>query len=378
MTRKSTSLDQYNTLLEEFRSGKIKPVYAFFGEETFFSDRLQEAAISVIPEEARDFNLDILYGQEVTVDKVIDICRSYPMMTERRAVIVRDFMKMFTETVQNPGESKDKPLREVAGKEADAAGDGVGGSGSMDDLIAYLDRPNPSTLLMLINDKRPSATTRLGKALKQGKTLTANTFEAVPDYLLKDWITGWASAEHHLPFKDDAAQLLGYHVGNHLQQLTVEIEKLSNYRKDGGAITNEDVRQVVRLSREFTIFNFSDALLERKTEKALFVAHHMIQNAEFASGEVIKMIGYLYTTFGKIWHIQRLLQKGWKASEIRKETGVNSTFYYDKLCKAGNNYPVTTCPRVFEILLDADRAIKGFSRETPEAILLMTIKKLTS
>jgi DNA polymerase III subunit delta len=95
MAKRSSSLSDLQSFLEELRSPDIKPVYAFFGEETFFLDRLQDAAIAVIPEEARDFNLDVLYGDEVKVDKVITMCRSYPMMAERRAVIVRDFMKMF-------------------------------------------------------------------------------------------------------------------------------------------------------------------------------------------------------------------------------------------------------------------------------------------
>ncbi|MDG5766621.1 DNA polymerase III subunit delta [Balneolales bacterium ANBcel1] len=368
---KPSSLEHYKNLLKELQGPELKPVYGFFGEESFFLDRLQDAAESVVPDEARDFNLDILYGEEFTLDKLIGICRSYPMMAERRVVIVRDFMKLFARDSAGKSEQEDSP--DAPGQESLSTG-----GGSPDDLVAYLNQPNPTTTLVLVNDKRPAATTKIGKALRKSEKVTVHTFEPVPDYRLQQWITEWARSEHQLGFEDSATQLLAYHVGNNLQQLTVEIEKLSTYRTDQGAITVEDVRQVVGLSREFTMFDFSDALMERNTEKAMFVAHQMIGKADSPAGEVIKMIGFLYTTFGKIWHIQRLSRKGLTPDQIRDHTGINSTFYYKKLAQAGRHYSLASCPHVFETLLDADKAIKGFSKESPEAILLMTVKKLTA
>lgn len=371
MARKPSSLEHYKSILAEIKSPEVKPVYAFFGEETFFADRLQEAAIELIPEEARDFNLDVLYGRDFTVDKLVDICRSYPMMADRRVVVIRDVLQLFEDDDVTREDSNDSTSEDgtVAAGTAPAGGPEV--------LIAYLENPNPTTTLVLISEKKPAHTTRLGKALKKSKTVTSCTFEKVPDYLLKQWIRDWALSEHKVTFEDSAVELLGYYVGGNLQQLTVEIGKLSTYRNDDGAITDGDVRQVVGLSREYTMFEFSDALTARQTEKAMFIADRLLQTADSAAGEVIKMTGFLYAMFGRIWHIQRLSRKGLTPDQIRESTGISSTFYYDKLVKAGRNFPLSECPAVFEILLDADKAIKGFSKETPEAILLMTVKKLT-
>lgn len=381
MARKSSSLELYQSFLEELRSSDVKPVYAFFGEETFFIDRLQDAAVETVPEESRDFNLDILYGQDVKANSVIDMCRSYPMMAERRVVIVRDFMKMFSDRKSGSGGEPAGMLS--SGEDQQKGGsneislDDASPQGSRDDFAAYLKQPNPTTLLFLTNDTRPAQHSALGKALKKGKTVTSHTFEAVPDYKIQQWITDWASAEHNLEFDSGASQLLAFHVGTNLQQLTVEIEKLSNFREDKGAITESDVRQVVGLSREYSLFEFQDALLEKNRDKTMVIAHQMLKTADNATGEIFKMIGFLYSTFGKIWLIQRLSRKGLTQGQIRKEAGINSSFYYDKLVKAGRNYSLEECPMVFETLLDADKALKGFSRETPEAIWLMTIKKLT-
>jgi DNA polymerase III subunit delta len=371
MAKRSSSLNDFKAFLEEFQGPEIKPVYAFFGEETFFLDRLQDAAIGVIPEESRDFNLDVLYGDEVKADKVITMCRSYPMMAERRAVIVRDFMKMF-DPRRSDQETSDNESGEISLDAPD------GGSGAMDDFVGYLKQPNPSTLLFLTNARRPAANTRIGAALKKSKTMTSHTFEPVDEMQLPKWIMEWAAMEHQLAFDDQAVQLLAFHVGNNLQQLTVEIEKLASGREKDQSVTDADVRKLVGLSREYTMFDFQDALFDKNTDKAMMIAHQMMKRADNQAGEVIRIISYLYAIFGKLWHIQRLARKGLTPVQIREAAAIKSTFYYDKLMRAGRKYPLASCPWLFEVLLDADKAIKGFSRQAPEAILFMTIKKITS
>ncbi len=386
MAKKTSSLEQFKVFMEELRGTGIKPVYAFFGEEGFFPDRLQDAAISIVPEEARDFNLDVLYGLEVKVDKVIDICRSYPMMAERRVVVVRDFMKMFdarqTGTDQQGGEKADGGQSNLKGTGADSDvksldGPETGG-GTVGDLVAYLKQPNPTTLLFLTSEKRPAANSKLGSALKKSKTVTSHTFDPLEEFHLSQWIMDWASIEHNLTFEENAVPLLAFHVGNHLQQLTVEIEKLAASCKQDRPVSVQDVKDLVGLSREFSMFDFQDALFERNTGKAMMVAHQLLHNADSPAGEVIRIISYLYGTFGKIWHIQRLTRKGLSQKQIQESVGIKSNFYYNKLARAGHNYPLAACPWLFEVLLDADKAIKGFSRQSPESVLLMTVKKMTT
>ncbi len=386
MAKKSSSLEQFKAFSEELRGPEIKPVYAFFGEESFFPDHLQDAAISIVPEEARDFNLDVLYGLEVKVDKVIDICRSYPMMADRRVVVVRDFMKMFD--ARQTGSEQPGPERvaaELSGPERSAGGSREisldapeAASGTMDDLVSYLKQPNPTTLLFLTSEKRPAANSKLGAALKKSKTVTSHTFDPVEEYHLQQWIIDWASMEHNLTFEDNAVQLLAFHVGNHIQQLTVEIAKLAASCKDDRPVTDRDVKELVGLSREYTMFDFQDALFERNTDKAMMIAHQLMHKADSQAGEVIKIVSYLYGIFGKIWHIQRLSRKGLTPRKIQETVGIKSNFYYNKLARAGNNYPLAVCPWLFEVLLDADKAIKGFSRQSPESVLLMTVKKITT
>lgn len=362
-----TSLDSFNALLKELKTAKLLPVYALFGEESFFLDKLQEAAIASIPEEARDFNLDVLYGDDTTPEKIIDICKSYPMMAEKRAVIVRDFMKLFDKSAAHAAEKEDQ--------EDDHFRESRTGP---ETLLTYLDQPSPSTLLVLISEKKPAGNTILGRAFKTSKKMRVQNFDPVNESRLAPWIMQWAAGRHELRFDDQAAELLGYHVGNNLQQLTAEIEKLASFVRQERMVTTEDVKAVVGLSREFSIFDFSDLLLDRQAEKAMFVGRQILLRSDNPAGEVIKMINFLYTTFSRVWIIARLAQKGYETNKIMGAAGAKNTFYYQKLKHAERNYPLAMLPQVFEALLDADKAIKGFSKENPEGILMITLKKLTS
>ena len=133
---------------------------------------------------------------------------------------------------------------------------------------------------------------------------------------------------------------------------------------------------VVRLSREYTVFELQDAISARQLDKALFIADQILRLSDSIPGEVIKLIAFLYSMFSNIWQIQKLRSKRITDQQIMKETGIGSPFYFKKLTGTAQAYSYQETLEVFETLLDADKAVKGFSNLDHEAVLLMTIKKI--
>ena len=354
---KSSSIDTYKSLVQELKSGKVQPVYFLCGQETFFLDRLQEIFVELIPQENRDFNLDILYGQDTNLDKVLTLSKSYPMMADKRMVIVRDFVQLFN---SNEEDQENKSARNAL----------------PDDLFAYIAKPNPTNMLILIDEKPPSGNTRLGKGIKKGKTVGFYEFNYVPEHQLPGWIQEWIKHNHDGIIEPDAAQLLASHLGHNLLQLTVEISKLVTYKKAGDPVNQDDVRSIVGLSREYTIFELQEAITTRNLEKSLYITDQILRLSDSVAGEVIKTIGFFYSMFSNVWQIQRLRSKSWPDKQIMKEIGVGSPFYFNKLSDIAKAYSYKETLEIFEALLDADKAAKGFSKLDYEAILLMTIKKI--
>lgn len=343
------SIKLYQQISSEISKGNIKPVYVLCGEETFFPDRIQEAFVELVPQETRDFNLDILYGRETTLNQALSAARSYPMMAERRVVIVRDFHRYF-----DPGRDEEESNRE--------------------DLISYLQQPNPATVLVLIDENKPDGKTRLGQALNKSEQVSVYKFDPVKEEQMPQWIEQWCRETAGKQIDPRASQLLAFHVGNNLMTLVAEIEKLSTYTRED-TIQEADVKEVVGISREVNIFDLSDALSAGDRAKVMGLADQMLQTADNPTGEIFKTIGYLTMYFNNLWQMHRLAQKGVADNEIPKQIGMNP-YFYRNLKPALRVYPLQKIPHIFEALLDADRALKGFSTMEPEDIYMMTLKRI--
>ena len=280
--KKANSKDVFNQLVQEISSNQLKPVYYLFGEEEFYLDQLLDKFSEVLPVHERDFNFDLLYGQDLTLGKVISIAKSYPMMAERRVLIVRNFLQ--------------------AGK----------GGDDLQNFIHYLEHPNPTCLLVLFDTGKPAANTNLGKALAKNKNVGYHQFESLADYLIPDWVIAWVQSHHKKQIAPAAAQLLAQFVGNNLQLLSTEIDKVCTFVDTSDSVSEADVKKIIGSYREYTAI----------------------------------------------------------------ELGIASAWYFNKLWDDASNFSYSDMPRVFEALLDADRSIKGFSTLDSTSILFFLVKRI--
>ena len=79
------------------------------GEEEFYIDNITNLFIqNVLTEEEKQFNLNILYGKDTSIDQIISICKKYPLMSDFQIVLVKeaqDLSRTFDsiiEYVKNP------------------------------------------------------------------------------------------------------------------------------------------------------------------------------------------------------------------------------------------------------------------------------------
>ena len=350
-------MQKFRKALKEIKSGEYKPVYVLSSKEKFFTDRLLKHFKSVIPEEQRDFNFDLIYGREVTVDRIINIAQSYPMMAERRLIIVRDFMQL-AEKPSAPGDE------EEAGK------------GSLNDLIPYLEQPNPATILVLADTEKPNGRTKLGKALKKGKHTRYFQFDNVKDYEVPQWITEWTEFKHGKKMEPRVAEKMAHSVGNNLLVLAAEIDKVCTYQKDSDIIDSEAVKNVIGTYKESSVFDLKDAIVAHDSSKALYIADQILHISGNPQGEVFKTIGYFYSMFSKIWQIRRLATQKNDKKLIQKELGIGNSWYFNQLWQQAEAFGIQHIHIAFETLLDADRAMKGFSDMDHRGIFLMMVERL--
>ncbi|MBU3741326.1 MAG: hypothetical protein FGM24_03460, partial [Candidatus Kapabacteria bacterium] len=103
-------------------SGSFPPVLLIFGASDLMVEeaarRLYDAAAAL---DTTGMNTDVLDGEDTSIDTIVSLAKSYPMMSDRRVIWVRRFDKVAVR--------KDKQGR--------------------DPMSAYLRDPSTSTLLLL-------------------------------------------------------------------------------------------------------------------------------------------------------------------------------------------------------------------------------------
>jgi DNA polymerase III subunit delta len=362
VAQKTTSIHLFQQLQKELNGGEIRPVYFFCGEETFYTDTLQEIIINLLPADLRDFNMDILYGSEHAADKVLSLARSYPMMADRRIVIVRDFSAMFDRS----GSSSDKD------DDSSSRSSGT----SLDLFLNYLEKPNPSTVLTIVDKKVPAGNTRLGKAVSKNTAVGYARFDPIPEEQLPGWIIEW-SAQKGKKIRPEAANVLAQLTGSDLLLVSTELDKLCTFKTTEDEIFVDDVRKLVAPVREISVFELKEALFSRDLKKSLTVAEQILHTSKSTDvGEVIRIVSFFYSVFSNIWQIQRLTQKGIPSAQIRTTIGVNNDWYFRNLIKDSKVFPLDRIPLIFEALLDADRSVKGMSKMHAKDILILTIRRI--
>ena len=254
----------FQQILTSIESGIYQPVYFLHGENTYYIDEIANKLLHCVLEESeKDFNQTILYGRDTAIDAIIDHSRRYPLMASYQLIVVREAQHL---------------------------------SRTIDQLEGYLKNPVQTTVLVFCYkgkkiDKRKS----LGKVLSKNKFL----FDAEPikDYHLPDWVINCAKS-NELKLDQKAAVLISEFIGNDLAAIDKNMKKLKLLAKDGTVINVGMVQQHIGFSKDFNLFELTDAIAAMNIQKAGFIAKHFGKNSK--TYPIIVTIGHLYGFFTKL------------------------------------------------------------------------------
>lgn len=356
--QQSDTIRNFDAFRASVESGKPSSVYWISGEESWYLDACIPIAKSLVPSGFEDFNLDVISGREVRLSRVIDACRTFPMMADRRVVIVRDFMSMFDRR-----------------KQSDSGDDDESGSSSHDELLIYLEKPNPTCSLFLIDSSTVAANTKLGKALRNPMMCHPVELSRLDRRQLSNWIAHQVKTVHQASIEPDAAELLVDISGNDLLVLSHELAKLAQYDKEGRGITSEQVKLLATEHKEAAVFDVKDALFGNKPGNVYELGRIVVDAADTPVSGVIALNGYLVSQYTTLWQIARLHDRKMSKTEISAAIG-RSGFYFENLYRDAVRIPAASYPALFEALLDADSAIKGMGHSEPYDVLYTTLRKL--
>ena len=300
------------------KKGIIPTVCFLYGEEQF----LVERAVHMLLEKAidptlKDFNFNVYFGNESKGVDIIDAAQTLPMFSDRRAVLVKRAEQL----------------------KADA----------LDVLLPYVKNPASGTCLLLTGTKIDQRKKFFLEFKKHGVLVEYKRFY---DNKLSGFIQSESVAQGK-PIDSAAAELLSALIGNNLQELSSQIEKLVVYAGTKSRITVDDVKVIASSSKAFTAFELAKFLSLRDVSNSI-----RSLDALFLHGEDAPMIiGALTSHFRKLWRVRELLDKKMPQADIGRELNINAFFLGDTVIQA-RNFTRRELKRIFDEFYRCDVASK--------------------
>ncbi len=329
----------YHGLLDQIKKGKFSSAYLFVGPEDYLVEIALEKLIAAKVDPAtREFNFDTFYGEDTEGAKILDTANAYPMMAESRMVVVKNLHKL--------------------------------SSSALDRIAKYLVKPSPSTLLVLIGEKVDLRT----KAISRIKAKSCFVeFKPLYDRQIPGWIREHLQ-ERGLEISQDAILLLQSRIGNNLRNIVNELDKIIVNLNSSKKIDVEDVQKVVGFSKNFSIFDLTDAVGFKDLSKALAISNQMLESGESPTA----IIAMITRHFANLVKLKAAVSKNKSQSEISALTGIPS-FFINKTKQMAGNFSTNELERVFDMLLKTDLVLKT-SQQPPhialQTLLVQIIKKI--
>ncbi len=260
---------QVTKILSDLKAKRYAPVYFLQGEETYFIDLISDyIEKNVLTEAEKGFNQVVVYGKDVNMATILTHARRFPMMAERQVVIVKEAQDI--QDINN----------ETGGKL----------------LMNYLQNAAPTTVLVFAHkNKSLDKRKELGKNID--KLATAITTKKMYDNQLPDFVSAYA-AQQQATIDDRALQIFCEYIGNDLNRLANEFDKLIIGGIPSGGITAEQVMMQVGISKEYNIFELQRAVVSRNTLQANRIVNYFEKNTK--KNPIIPVVAFLYSFFSKL------------------------------------------------------------------------------
>ncbi len=312
----------HKKIISEIKKGEIAPVYLIGGMESFFIDEIvQSIENDILNEGERSFNMDIFYGMESDPASILSIAKQYPMMSDRRIVIIKEAQKL-----KNLGEYE-----------------------------AYLINPVATTTFVIVMKGKNFDGRKNAYSPKKNPNAVLFNSVKIPDYKLPPWIIDYCK---HQGYKIDvlSAQILTDHLGNEISKLVNELGKLFIGMQKGDTISAVDIESKIGISKDFSIFELQKAIGTKNFKKANQIILYYGENLKSHPFPLLSI--NLFNYFNRLMLFYYTKDK--TDANLARVLGVNP-FFVKEYKVAARNYSAMKVVNVINMIREYDMKSKGYN-----------------
>ncbi|MBT9536871.1 MAG: DNA polymerase III subunit delta [Nitrospirae bacterium] len=292
--------------MQEIDKGLTSPAYLLYADNEYPIEEALSAVKRTIPEAEMAFNFNVFDMDSAdsipTAGEITDTLNTVSFFGSRRYIVVRNLQKISTKEFKK--------------------------------FQSYIANPSPNSVFLM------SYTGTLKKEMKEStkglKTICLDIRENDLPVWIKEKIR-----QKGITIKDDAVGYLIGVVGNDIGLLSSEVEKLASFGNE--TITISGIKEIIEGSRDYSVFDLTNALREKNTEKVFRIYRTLSETTE------------PYNLLGAInWHYSKMSMQATPSC-----SGQRKVF-----------------SRAFELLNNADIQIKTSGGTYPMEHLLIRLLQL--
>jgi len=308
-------------LKQQIKEQNFKNIMLFHGEETFMLDYYVKKIVElIIGEGEMSMNHDVFDDRKVIFSSIEDSMDTMPFFSENRIIILKN-LGLFEKTGTN-----------LAGF-----------------LSEKLDKLQLTTYVIIIEpgvDKR----TKLYKTTHKKGYICE--FPLLSESELIRYIAKTLNPYGKKIEQKEARYLIQY-VGDSLNVLNNEINKLINYLGDDEVVSHEAIEAICQKSVESKIFELVDCMGTKKRARALKLYHDLL-SAKEPSNRILFM---LTRQFRMVYMCKLLIGEGLDSNDISKKLKFQS-FVVRKCLEQGKNFSLTALEEALKTCLECEIDIR--------------------
>ena len=235
----------------------ILPAYLICGEEGFYKEQCTQLLKGYVCQPA--FDCVRFEGESVRQDysKMLSALFAYPMLGDKRLIIVDEFY---------PTENECKKH-----------------------LQGYLDNPQPTSILLIRNNKQSDSLSALN-GLCSVQLNKPESIDATDEIIAQALSKG-------KNITNRAALKLSAYCLNDMTRISGEINKLVDFVGDKNEIDVDDVAEIVSADTEYKLYEMTDAISVKNTEKAMEIINDLLDKNESLQRLYVSVYNYFRRLF---------------------------------------------------------------------------------
>jgi len=217
----------YESIIRDVDARQFKPIYFVYGDETYYIDMISKHfEYNILTEEEKEFNFSLMYGKDITAANIVDEARQFPMFSDYRLVIVKE-----AQNIDN-----------------------------WDILSLYLEHPSDKSIVLICyRSDKVDARKKIFKEIAAKGVMYQS--KRLYDNQIAPWIINYVSKAGY-KVDSRSADLLASHIGNRLDRIANELNKLFIVlaEQKSETITPELIERNIGISKEFNNFELIKAI----------------------------------------------------------------------------------------------------------------------